>query len=105
MDLALTEKDFEGNGVKVLYYTGLTAWELLRAVYTYTESHLKAQSALFPFQQLLMTLMRLRLNLQNQDLAYRFHISKSTVSRLFLHVLNVLFVRLKPLIYGKIENH
>ena len=52
MDLALTEKDFEGNDVKVLYYTGLTTWELLRAVYTYTEFHLKAQSALSPFQQL-----------------------------------------------------
>ncbi len=98
MDLGITEKDFEGNNVKVLYYTGLTTWELLKALYAYTESHLKTQSALSPFQQLLMTLMRLRLNLQGQDLAYRFQISKSTVSRIFLHALNVLFVRLKPLI-------
>ena len=46
-----------------------------------------------------MTLMRLRLNLQINDLAYRFRVSKSTVSRYFLLVLHIMFKRMKFLIH------
>ena len=53
---------------------------------------------LSPFQQLLMTLMRLRLNLPGQDVAYRFGVHQCTVSRTFLHVIDAMYVRLKPLI-------
>ena len=56
------------------------------------------QSSLSPFQQLLVTLMRLRLNLPGRDLAYRFSVHESTVSRIFARVLEVLFANLKPLI-------
>ena len=41
------------------------------------------RECLTKFQQLLLTLMRLRLNLPVQDLAYRFGIHASTVSRTF----------------------
>ena len=53
------------------------------------------RSALTPFQQLLITLMRLRLNLSGQDLAYRFRVHNSTIC---MHVIAVLYVRLQPLI-------
>ena len=44
-------------------------------------------------------MIRLRLNLSGRDLGYRFGgISESTVSRTFLHVVDVLYQRLKPLI-------
>lgn len=44
-------------------------------------------------------MIRLRLNLSGRDLGYRFGgISDSTVSRTFLHVVDVLYQRLKPLI-------
>ncbi|XP_072039482.1 uncharacterized protein [Amphiura filiformis] len=43
-----------------------------------------------PFKQLLLFLMKLRLNLATQDLAYRFHLSTSAVSRIFHHVLDVM---------------
>lgn len=47
----------------------------------------------------MMTLMRLRLNLSGQDLGYRFGVDKSTVSRMFIKVLSVLYYCLKGLIY------
>ena len=52
-----------------------------------------------PFQQLLLTLMCLRVNVSGQDLAYRFNVYSSTVSRTFTHVLEVMYHRLKPLIF------
>ena len=82
----------------MLYYTGLCSWELLKTLFEYVEPHFKTQSSLSPFQQLLITLMRLRLNLPGRDLGYRFNVHESTICRIFLHVLEVLFVHLKPLI-------
>ena len=57
------------------------------------------RSSLSSVQQLLLTLVRLRLNLQLVDLGFRFNVNCTTVSRVFLHVLDVLYmyVRLKPL--------
>ena len=46
-----------------------------------------------------MTLMKLRLNLGHQDLAYRFSINKGTVSRRFDDMLNMMYTRLKFLIF------
>lgn len=42
--------------------------------------------------------MRLRLGLSGQDLAYRFRVHMSTISRTYLHVVEILYVKLKPLI-------
>ena len=40
-----------------------------------------SRSALPKFHEFLMVLMKLRLNLYDQDIAYRFQIHQSTVSR------------------------
>ena len=45
-----------------------------------------------------MVLMKLRLNVSYQDLAYRFGVSQSTVSRTFAHWLLIMDVHLSPLI-------
>ena len=42
--------------------------------------------------------MVLRLNLGDQDLAYRFGVHQSTISRRFKIWIEVMFVRLKPMI-------
>ncbi len=96
----LDEEGFRDNHDKVCFYTGLPKWELLLVLFTFLKPHLSAalRTALSPFQQLLMTLMRLRLNLSGQDLAYRFGVHSSTVSRTFIRVIEVMCVRLKPLI-------
>ena len=97
-ELTLNEKYFRDDDKKVLYYTGLSTWELLHKLFTYVKPSLKGHSILSPFQQLILTLMRLRLNLSGQDLGYRFKVNSSTISRTFLHVIEVLYTKLKPLI-------
>ena len=42
--------------------------------------------------------MRLRLGLSGQDLAYRFKVHSCTISRTFMHVMEVLYVKLKRLV-------
>ena len=96
----LDETGFKENNEKVLYYTGLPTWELLLVVFIFIKDHLGNGIVLSSFQQLLMTLMRmrLRLNLSGQDLTYRFGVHKSTVSPTFMQVIDLLYIRLKPLI-------
>ena len=42
--------------------------------------------------------MRLCLGVSGQDLAYRFKVHGTTISRTFLQVIEVLYIKLKPLI-------
>ena len=48
--------------------------------------------------EFLLVLMRLCLNLQVEDLAYRFHVAKSTVSHIFGTWIDIMAIRLKFLI-------
>ena len=96
---ALDENSFRDNDEKVLYradkleYT-LHSFYLCSTLYL----HEGSRTFLSPFQQLMLTLMRLRLSLSGQDLAYRFGLHSSAVSHTFNNVLNILYVRLKCLI-------
>ncbi|XP_013406439.1 uncharacterized protein LOC106170924 [Lingula anatina] len=92
---------FENDDEKVRYYTGLPNYPVLKSLYDYIETDiiLHHKSVLDKFQQLILVLMKLRLNLANQDLAVRFGVSDSTVSRIFRNILGVLFVLLSPLIH------
>ena len=81
-----------------MYFTGLPSWQVLYTLLQFIRPHLKERSMITPFQQHLVTLMRLRLNLAGKDLAYRFGVHSSTISRTFSHVIGVLYIRLKPLI-------
>ena len=57
------------------------------------------QGILNLFQKFLLGLIHMRLNLSGRDLGYMFGgISEASVSHTFLHVVNVLYHRLKPLV-------
>ena len=78
-------------------------YDLLHAlVFTFLKDHLGALccKTLSQFQQLptCMILIQLRLNLSSQDLAYIFGIPKSTLGCTFLHVTDVMYIRVKPFI-------
>ena len=85
---------------KVLFYTGLPNREILQCVFNFVkpleEQHFN--SALTYFQEFSLTLMRLKLNLTITDLAYRYNVSRSTSSNLFLKWIDVLYHRLSHLI-------
>jgi len=82
----------------VKYYTGLPSYDLLKAicelVTTDVPTDIFSGCACSPFQQFLIVLMKLRLNLGDQDLAYRFGIHQSTVSRYFNKWLDILYHKL-----------
>ncbi|XP_065068255.1 uncharacterized protein LOC135693654 [Rhopilema esculentum] len=77
---------------KVLFYTGLPTLKLLDAVYEHVAPHVTRRSlTLTKYQGLVLALIKLRLNVPYQDLAYRFDVSGSWIT--------VMEVRLQPLIY------
>jgi len=79
----MTEKQLSENNALVKFYTGLPTYSMMKHVLnvvapSVTHSH---RNALSLFQQLLIVLMRLRLNLLEKDLAFRFGVSQTTISK------------------------
>ena len=53
--------------------------------------------SLLPMEELFMTLVRLHLGLSEQDIAYRFNLSQSSVSRITCTWINFLYLKLKEI--------
>ncbi|KAM9486899.1 uncharacterized protein Hap1MRO34_006798 [Clarias gariepinus] len=96
--MSLTEASFKNDPEKVLFYTGLPNYFVFETVMWLLVPHMKEDknAKLSKFQQLLLTLMRLRLDLRNQDLAYRFGVKVSTVTRTVHQIINIMFTTLVP---------
>lgn len=96
---SINEESFADNNKKVVFYTGLSTRCLLKTIFSFIKPYLRVggNSTLSPFQQLIVTLIRLCLNLQIQDIGYIFSVHNSTISSTFLHVIDVLYVKFKPL--------
>ena len=93
------EMYFANDDEKVRFYTRLPAYDVLKTVYQNVSPFVIRKSpTLSKFQECVLTLMKLKLNMPMHDLAYRFGISLPTVSRIFLAWMVVLDVRLAPLI-------
>ena len=84
------EDAFKDNDAKVRFFTGLTNWEVLYKLFQFVREHLIGHSSLTPFQQLMLTLMRLRLASSGIELGYHFGIHPSTVCRIFSDVMEML---------------
>ena len=91
---ALDEQSFEGNDKKVKYYTGLTSFATLMAMFNFISPFIsKSQFGLPLFQQYLVVLIKLRLNIANQYLGYQFGVHHSTISRYFRKWITVMYER------------
>ena len=90
------ESTFQEDDAKVKVLTALPSYEKLMVIFSFVSPYLKKQSALTSFQQFLLTLMRIRLNLSLDLLGYMFSIDSTTASRLFNHTIDVLYARLVP---------
>lgn len=80
--ITLCKEDLENNDLKVKFYTGLPTFALLMHIFNLVECKVNTshRNALPKFSEFLLVLIRLRLGLLEQDLAYRFNISQSTVN-------------------------
>ncbi|XP_041965645.1 THAP domain-containing protein 1-like isoform X1 [Alosa sapidissima] len=97
--LSFSQESFKDNDDMVQDLTGLLSYDKLMVVFTFVSEFLKVGlSGMSPFQSLLMTLMRKRLNLPLHFLVYVFHVSKPSASRIFNSTLNVLHERLSRFI-------
>ena len=93
------DKDFFDSDEKVRFYTGLPSGEILMAVFEhFTKSINHRTQSLNRFQEFIILLIKLRLNVFFQEFAYRFVVSISTVSRIFSSWMVVMDSRLSPLV-------
>ncbi|XP_034235759.1 uncharacterized protein LOC117642061 [Thrips palmi] len=85
---------------KVKFYSGLPSFTTLLAVFNLCKDYVSTshRNALTPFQEFMVVMMRLRLNLLMEDLAFRFGVTQPTVSRILTRWLDVMALRLKSFI-------
>ncbi|XP_051244579.1 uncharacterized protein LOC127356656 [Dicentrarchus labrax] len=85
---------------KMKFFTGLPNLQTFMLLFSFVLSVFPAtpKQSLKPAQELLLTLMKLRLNLSEEFLGYLFGIHQSTVSRVFHRWIHVMASRLHPLI-------
>ena len=106
--MSLNKEALGGADERVKFYTGLPSYVILMAVFNFVSAHIPEScrlNSLTNFQQFLMVLMKLCLNLFDKDLAYRFGVSQSTVSKYFKKWIEIMFIPLQPLVKwsGQVE--
>lgn len=96
--MSLSESSLRNDAEKVKFYTGLPNYFVLETVMWLLAPHMDGMKnvKLSKFQQLLLTLMRLRLDLRNQDLAYRFGVKVGTVTRTVHQMVSIMSSTLVP---------
>ena len=98
--LEISEDSFKDDDTKVNFFTGLQNFAMLMHVYSFiTETSTHASNCLLaPFQEFILFVMHLRLNVSFQYLAYRFGVSLPTVTRIFTKWVDLAYLRLKAII-------
>ena len=99
----ITKEKLQENEYMLTYYTALLNYETLTLVFELAQkvmpnSKEHGNRKLTNFEEFLLVLIKLRLNLQNKDLGYRFKVSKSSVSQIIHKWLNILYHALRFLI-------
>ena len=94
-----SEESFSNNET-VKFYTGLPNLNVLKAVFDMVKKFMPSSDVtkLSSFQEFIATMVKLRLNSEVQDLAYRLNISPATVSRILLKWLTAMDNSLRSLI-------
>ncbi|KAK9965554.1 hypothetical protein ABG768_004640 [Culter alburnus] len=92
----LNEMSLHNDDKRVNTLTGLSTYSILMTIFHIVAPFLKLKSCLTCFQQYMLTLMKLRMNLSFEFLAFYFGIDSTTVSKLFKHCISVMHCRLVP---------
>lgn len=89
----------EGDDGKTRYYTGLATYASFETVFKHTSTKVKRKKTkLGGRDELLLTLVKLRLNLGMEDLSHRFGVSVSLVNTVFHVWLDALYMTLGGLV-------
>lgn len=93
--------DVTSNINKWKYYTGFEYNIVHLVIFKNIEEYISVTSttALSAFNQLILTLIKLRLDSHFKDLAYHFKISPSTASNYFENIIHIIYRRFQSLIY------
>lgn len=112
LKLSFSHEHIKNNDSHILMYTGMPTNELFTTLYEVMEPfQLKYYAGwnvklLLKIDQMLMTLIKLRLNLPHEDLAIRFNCSTATVTNIvmtWMHALHqILFKNLMDLIPSRL---
>ncbi|XP_043978249.1 uncharacterized protein LOC122834154 [Gambusia affinis] len=94
----LAEIFFKDDTKKVTYYTGLPCFAVLLSLFNTLMPFLPASKKLSQFQMVVLTLMRLRLDLPVQHLCHLFNVSHKTLSDIFADTIDVLYAHFKPVV-------
>ncbi|XP_038138972.1 uncharacterized protein LOC119782193 [Cyprinodon tularosa] len=89
---------FKDDTKKVKYYTGLPCFVILLSLFNTIRPFLSESKKISQFQMVVLTLMRLRLDLPVLHLCHLFSVSHKTLSTVFADTLDVLYARLKPMV-------
>ncbi len=107
--------NIKDSGEKIRFYTGFSNYSSLKTVYDFlgpsvnslnywgseivgdSKSSQGRNRSLPPMEEFFLVLVRIRLGLFENDLAYRFDVSVSTVCRICITWINFMYVRLKSL--------
>ena len=94
------DRDYFRSDDKVRFYTGLPSYQILVTTLNHVAPCVSRRTqALDPFQEFIIVLIKLRLNVPFQDLAYRFLVSIATISRIFWSWITAMDYRLCQLVY------
>lgn len=86
--------DFFDTDDKICFYTSLPTKEILITTLQHVAPHVPRRSTtLNNFQEFVLVLMKLRLNMPFQELAFRFGVNVTTISRIFSCWITVMDVR------------
>lgn len=95
-----SEDSLRDDDQKVAFYTGLLTFLMLFSMSNLLKDHVShcSRYTLTQFEEMLF-LMRLRLGIHTQDLAYRFNVSQPSACRIFEKRLDVCYDRHGLLVY------
>lgn len=96
----ICSKAINKDDAKTHYYTGLLSYRHFEIIVSTVKPYVKVHGnyTLIPEDQILLTLMKLRLSLDYTDLGYRFGISSVTASFYFKTIVHIMYMRFKSLI-------
>ncbi|XP_055012542.1 uncharacterized protein LOC129409806 [Boleophthalmus pectinirostris] len=94
--ITMNEMTLHNNDKRVNILTGLLTYSILMTIFQIVAPFLKLKSDVTCFQQYILTLMKLRMNLSFDFLAFYFGVDSTTVSKLFKHCISVMHCRLVP---------